>query len=840
MPEEAIYRGVHDLDDEDVDGTRRPTSVVLLRDLGDGMLAELVEAALHRIGDVEIHRDVLPAGRVADLVITGSDTVTADASTSLTVAEDGRVLFVLPCAQLTEAMLAMAVSAARARRLQWLDLVLVACRRADALLNAATRTAQAMYDAGGTFADWAARHLGEIDGEPPSDAGTGGSPKAPAAGGFGAASTLLGDLQSLSRGDATSGEPHPLESIIRRYGLSGSDVDVLLLCFVTELDARYGDRFAYLAQDPGATAPTIDLVSTLLATDTVTRLNLYRDLGTGPLARYGLVELGPPAPGRAERSRPLALDRSLRWLLMGSTAPLPGINVLDPEQTARVLDHFGPSSTASSAVAALQRGHNPHLWGSTAAARRSAALDAAALAGRRLLTITTDSLDEAVAERLWREALRLDAIVLVELAGMPTWASVPSGPTPRLLTAASRSLPMADPTTTTGEATATRPNIAVEPPRAAGRLAVWEAAATWTTVNVAGGLGELASRFPVTVDRATATLVAAAGGQRMVTVDVEAVTAALCGTPGDDADGLLVTTHPRATLADLVVGERTRAELEYVCARIRHREQVIVDQGWDQRSSRLTGTYLLFAGPPGTGKSMAAEAIAHELGLPVQYLELSSLLSRWVGDFEKAVDKVFAAAESNGGIVVLDEADAVLARRTEVDSVNARYANSSTSHLLSRLEQFSGNAIFTTNLVGANTIDPAFHRRLTATIRFQLPDEAARARLWRSVWPTVTTEGSPVEHLVDGQRLQECALLDRLAVDHALSGGSIANIARNAAFVTLDRAGGAVADRAAGTGASPVRVDIDGDALAEAVRLELTKIGDFRSLMRPRAGVRNA
>lgn len=834
MPEEAIYRGSRDLDDEEVDSTRGPTSVVLLRDLGDGMLAELVEAALHRIGHVEIHRGVLAPGRVADLVISGSDTVTADASTSLIVAEDGRVLFVLPCAQLTEAMLVMAVSAARARRLQWLDLALVACRRAEALLDAATRSAQAVYDAGGTFADWAARHLGEIDARTPDE--TGSSPGAP--GGFGSASTLLGDLQSLG-GDGASGEPHPLEAIIRRYGLSGSDVDVLLLCFVNELDARYGDRLAYLAQDPTATAPTIDLVSTLLATDTITRLNLYRDLGTGPLVRHGLVELGPPAPGRADRSRPLALDPSLSRLLMGSADAVPGTRLLDPDQTARACDQSGPSSTASRTVDALQRGQNPHLWGSTAAARRSAALDAVALAGRRLITFTTDSLDDVVAERLWREALRLDAVVLVDLTGATTWAAVPSGPTPRLMTSASAALPVADLTTAAGEATATRPNISVEPPRGAGRLAVWEAAATWTTVEVAGGLGDLADRFPVTVDRASAALVAAADGRRLVTVDIAGVTDALCGAAGDDADGLLVATHARATLADLVVSDRTRAELEYVCARIRHRERVIVDQGWDQRSSRLTGTYLLFAGPPGTGKSMAAEAIAHELGLPVQYLELSSLLSRWVGDFEKAVDKVFAAAESNGGIVVLDEADAVLARRTEVDSVNARYANSSTSHLLSRLEQFSGNVIFTTNLVGANSIDPAFHRRLTATIRFQLPDEAARAKLWRSVWPTSTTEGSSVEHLVDGQRLDECALLDRLAVDHALSGGSIANIARNAAFVTLDRAAGAVTDRATDTGAGAVRVDIDGDALAEAVRLELTKIGDFRSLMRPRAEVRS-
>ncbi len=142
--------------------------------------------------------------------------------------------------------------------------------------------------------------------------------------------------------------------------------------------------------------------------------------------------------------------------------------------------------------------------------------------------------------------------------------------------------------------------------------------------------------------------------------------------------------------------------------------------------------------------------------------------------------------------------------------------------------------------MGADSIDPAFHRRLTATIRFRLPDERARAALWRSVWPTVAANGTPLEVVVDGAPLANSPVLERLARDHALSGGSIANIARNAAFLAVE-ADVEVAvvghddlePRTDGDG-ERVRVAIDGEAVAEAVRLELTKIGDFRSLMRPR------
>jgi SpoVK/Ycf46/Vps4 family AAA+-type ATPase len=240
--------------------------------------------------------------------------------------------------------------------------------------------------------------------------------------------------------------------------------------------------------------------------------------------------------------------------------------------------------------------------------------------------------------------------------------------------------------------------------------------------------------------------------------------------------------------------------------------------GWNQMTDRLTGTYLMFAGPAGTGKTIAAEALAHELGLPVQVLEISALFSRWVGDFEEHVDRVFAAAQASGALLVVNEADAILGPRTQVVHGQDRYANAGTAHILSRLEQFTGHVVFTTNMLGTNSVDPAFHRRITATVHFHQPDVHQRAQLWRTVWPTRTRDGQEVKLEFDlGARSQE-DYFAKLATEHPLSGGSIANVARSATFL------------AAARGAEiPTITDAD---IQAALGQELTKIGDFRSLMK--------
>jgi SpoVK/Ycf46/Vps4 family AAA+-type ATPase len=182
------------------------------------------------------------------------------------------------------------------------------------------------------------------------------------------------------------------------------------------------------------------------------------------------------------------------------------------------------------------------------------------------------------------------------------------------------------------------------------------------------------------------------------------------------------------------------------------------------------GISALFAGGSGTGKTLAAEVLANELGLDLYRIDLAALVSKYIGETEKNLSRVFAAAESSGAILLFDEADALFGKRSEVRDSHDRYANLEVSYLLQRIETYRGLAILTTNLKQA--IDPAFQRRIRFIVHFPFPDVEARSAIWQRAFPSV----APCSALDIGK-------LARLS----LSGGHIRNLALNAAFLAADR-----------------------------------------------------
>ncbi len=198
----------------------------------------------------------------------------------------------------------------------------------------------------------------------------------------------------------------------------------------------------------------------------------------------------------------------------------------------------------------------------------------------------------------------------------------------------------------------------------------------------------------------------------------------------------------------------------------RHRSRVYGDWGFRAKGARGLGISALFGGPSGTGKTMAAEVLAGELDLDLYRIDLSSVVSKYIGETEKNLRRVFDAAEEGGAILLFDEADALFGKRSEVKDSHDRYANIEVSYLLQRMEAYRGLAILTTNLKSA--LDPAFLRRLRFVVQFPFPDPAARAEIWRHVFPP----SAPIAGL-------EPATLARLNV----TGGSIRNIALGGAFL---------------------------------------------------------
>jgi hypothetical protein len=222
---------------------------------------------------------------------------------------------------------------------------------------------------------------------------------------------------------------------------------------------------------------------------------------------------------------------------------------------------------------------------------------------------------------------------------------------------------------------------------------------------------------------------------------------------------------------DLVLPERQRELLRSISAYLRHRDRVLSEWGYERTVARTQGLKVLFAGESGTGKTMAAQVLAAELGLDIFRVDLATIVSKYIGETEKNLERIFTAADGSNAILFFDEADALFGRRSEVSDSHDRYANIETAYLLQRMEAYAGAVILATNF--KQNIDDAFIRRLDFVIDFPFPDSDDRKRIWRLMLPG----RAPVADDVD---------FDFLATQFKLSGGAIRNCSLAAAFQAAD------------------------------------------------------
>jgi SpoVK/Ycf46/Vps4 family AAA+-type ATPase len=220
---------------------------------------------------------------------------------------------------------------------------------------------------------------------------------------------------------------------------------------------------------------------------------------------------------------------------------------------------------------------------------------------------------------------------------------------------------------------------------------------------------------------------------------------------------------------DLVLPDKEKQILQTIIAQVRQRAKVYEQWGFASKGQRGLGISALFAGASGTGKTLAAEVLANQLHLDLYRIDLSSVVSKYIGETEKNLRRIFDAAEQGGAILLFDEADALFGKRSEVKDSHDRYANMEVAYLLQRMEAYRGLAILTTNL--KNSLDQAFLRRLRFVVQFPFPDALQRAEIWQRVFPKDT----PTENL----SYQKLAKLN-------VPGGNIRNIALNAAFLAAE------------------------------------------------------
>jgi hypothetical protein len=309
-------------------------------------------------------------------------------------------------------------------------------------------------------------------------------------------------------------------------------------------------------------------------------------------------------------------------------------------------------------------------------------------------------------------------------------------------------------------------------PTLAIRRQLWMRAVAAIGARTDSDLATLAHRYrvgPAAIARAVASvqLLHPSGA----TLDEKDLVLGLRHNIAERLAGLAQRVEITQSWDDLVIADDIRDLISALISRVRHSHQVLETWGFRRKIARGTGVPALFSGPPGTGKTMVAGLIARELDLELYQVDLSKVVSKWVGETEKNLGRVFDAAEEGHGLLLFDEADALFGQRTnDVKGANDRYANLEVNYLLQRVEAFGGITILTTNLETA--IDTALKRRLASHIVFAAPEDDERTRLWER---QTTTGSSPIADDVDHDELSR--------LFPKMTGANIRNAAISAAFL---------------------------------------------------------
>jgi hypothetical protein len=554
-------------------------------------------------------------------------------------------------------------------------------------------------------------------------------------------------------------EPAAIDRLAERFGLSGFERDLLLLAAGVGIDSELAALCASASngQHPWA---TFGLALAVLPEPHWSALTPTR-----PLRLWRLIETSDDAALVSARLR--IDERVLHYLA--------GVNYLDtrlkpllrriPEPAAMA---DAQQATAQAIVAALEQEDSPlpvlQLAGKDAHGKRDVAAWAAARWGMRLHAIAGEDIPanphelEALAALWEREAALLDSALLLECAD-----AAPGAAPLRFIERIGGLTLLA-----VREAVALDRRdlrFPVDKPGRRDQLRLWEQALGGSATRLGSALDGLASEFRLSahdIQRLGTQLAREAA----VLPDPEATLWRACRSlERRHLDGLAQRIEPAAAWDDLVLPEPQKSTLRQVAAHVRHRLTVYERWGFAAKGARGLGISALFAGESGTGKTMAAEVLADELHLDLFRIDLSAVVSKYIGETEKNLARVFDTAEDSGAILLFDEADALFGKRSEVKDSHDRYANIEVSYLLQRMEAYRGLAILTTNQRAA--LDTAFLRRLRFVVHFPFPDAAEREAIWRRVFPAAT----PTEGL-------DCTKLARLH----MAGGHIRNIALNAAF----------------------------------------------------------
>lgn len=584
-------------------------------------------------------------------------------------------------------------------------------------------------------------------------------------------------IEAHARLVETSAPSNRHELLRQRFGLSETELQVIWFLAAVAIDARVRDTL--LHQTRVSPALTLDVLRRLIYGDRPSPLAVQELAADGTLRKFALIERNDGQPMESAESRWTwgVPSRIVAWL-HGDQRLDPSLSSLATIPTAiPATGSLAITDTAITDTRNAMRGARSTVVvsGPVGLGRRTLLLAVAADCGVQTLAVDCQQLSRQPETRsqlraIARECRLLGRVpVLVNIDSLS--ADEPNASrldaigrdfVPLIETAVLATSGVQRPATRWG-----RPTIVIEldRPSATQRARVWREALGTVSDADAVQLARMYPLAPATIQHAAVAARARVGDAAVGPGDVAAGIRAVL----DDQLGQLARrVDVRQTWDDLVLPDDHMEAIVDLVSRVRENSVVYEDWGFGAKVGKGYGTTALFSGPPGTGKTMVAALIARDLGLELYQVDLAKIVSKWIGESERNLARLFDAAEAGHAILLFDEADALFGKRTEVKSSNDRYANLETNYLLQRLESFSGVCLLTSN--HESNIDPAFQRRLSLHLRFDLPEAPERARLWR----TVLSTSAPVSTDID---------YESLAQRYQLSGGAIRNAALRAAFL---------------------------------------------------------
>ena len=572
--------------------------------------------------------------------------------------------------------------------------------------------------------------------------------------------------QSFKEAADSMSSASALESLCRTFVLTPFERDVLVLSAGVELDSSFGALCAAAQGDPSRVYPTFSLALAALSDPHWNALT-----PAAPLRHWRMIELGA---GGSLTLSPLRIDERVLHFLAGTShmdERLEGI----VEQVRTAGDLVPSHAALADRIAATWSQRNERaalpaiqLCGDELACKRAIAVAACAALGLGLIGLnaqfipTNPSELDAVTRLTGREAALNTTAILVDCDELDSSDAVRSGAVSRLI---ERILGPVIVTSRERRAVLQRQTIAMDvlKPSIGEQRDVWRRELGEAANQLNGQVDLLVTQFSLSSQRICAAC------DEATSLTAHDLWDACRAQARPQMNNLAQRIDPAASWDDLVLPEPQLETLREIASHVRHRAMVYDRWGFGTKGSRGLGISALFAGASGTGKTMAAEVLACELRLDLYRIDLSAVVSKYIGETEKNLRRVFDAAEQGGAVLLFDEADALFGKRSEVKDSHDRYANIEVSYLLQRMESYRGLAILTTNLKSA--LDSAFLRRIRFVVQFPFPDAMQRAEIWRRIFPSKTpTQGLDVNKL------------SRLNV----AGGHIRNIAMNAAFLAAD------------------------------------------------------